>query len=110
MPRLASEGTEELRIRKCVSIADRHELTAEFAPVRSGPCFLNSCQKTRVRRARWIIGCPRVRDGRVTLYQYMLSFVLSIRTSKVNSILVYFSAKGEWPESSRIPRSMASSS
>ena len=40
-----------------------------------------------------MIGSPRVREGMVTLHHDMLSFVLSIRTSKVNSILVCFSAQ-----------------
>ena len=91
---------------KCVSIADRHELTAEFAPVRSALCFLNNCQTTRLSRAMWMIGDPHVR---VEMHD-MLSFVLSIRTSKVNAILACFFAKGVRPVPLRIPRSIASSS
>ena len=34
---LESDGTEELRVSGCVSIANSHELTAEVAPVRVTP-------------------------------------------------------------------------
>ena len=94
---------------KCVSIVVRHELTAEFAPVRSALCFLNKFQTTRLSRAMWMIDDPHVRVEMVTLHD-MLSYVLNIRTSKVNEILACFFAKGVRPVSSRIPRSMALSS
>ena len=55
------DGTKELRMRKCVSIADRHQLTAEFAPVASALGFLNKCQTTRLSRAMWMIRDPHVR-------------------------------------------------
>ena len=45
MQRLASDGTEELRIRECVSIADRHELTAEVALARYHTIFLPELSK-----------------------------------------------------------------
>ena len=36
---LESDGTEELKMPECVRIADRHEHTAEVAPVRFLTCF-----------------------------------------------------------------------
>ena len=56
-----------------------------------------------------MIGYPHVRVEMVTLHD-MLTFVLSIRKSKVNAILACFSAKGVRPVPLRIPRSIASSS
>ena len=78
-------------IPKCASIADSHELAAEFAPVKYALCFLNKCQTTRLGRAMWMIDDPHVRVEMVTLHD-MLTFVLNIRTSKVNAILACFSA------------------
>ena len=73
--------------------------------MRSALCFLKKCQTTRLSMR----DDPHVRVEMVTLHD-MLTFVLNIRTSKVNAILVCFSAKRVRPMPLRIPRSIASPS